>query len=216
VKQRQLVYAIIFVLLSIVHICAVAVDAETIRFWTKPMLMPLLGLVYYEYAIQRTNKVIWALFFSFLGDVFLMGSGVSFFLGGLGFFLLAHLFYSYQLMVMQQWNLKGMLLALVLFGSYASVLMTVLYPTLDALLYPVFAYALIICFFGCLAFHAFYTAPKRGLSIFLGASIFILSDSMIAINTFYLDYEYFTTAVMTTYLVAQALIVYYFAREVVN
>jgi hypothetical protein len=39
---------------------------------------------------------------------------------------------------------------------------------------------------------------------------------MIAINTFYLDYEYFTTAVMTTYLVAQALIVYYFAREVVN
>lgn len=215
-RTRNIGYVLPFILLSLLHILAIEGGEELLRVATKPFLIPALAWAYYRVTPNFYKLVLLALFFSFLGDVFLLGEGSLFFLAGLGSFLITHVLYSALLMKLQSWCPRAVLLSTLIFGTYAVGFMTLLYPTLDTYLYPVMGYALVICFFGMLAFHAFYTQPSQGLVILLGATLFILSDSLIAINTFYVDYTYFSTSIMVTYLLAQALIVYYFSQEVVS
>ena len=44
--------------------------------------------------------------------------------------------------------------------------------------------------------------------VFIGAIIFVCSDSCIAINVFYKPFEFARIAIMSTYTIAQFLIIY--------
>ena len=46
------------------------------------------------------------------------------------------------------------------------------------------------------------------LLVFIGALIFVVSDSCIAINVFYKPFEFARIAIMSTYTIAQFLIIY--------
>jgi uncharacterized membrane protein YhhN len=199
---------------ALLHILAIAGDWTTLRFITKPLLIPFL-LVDYLFDVKDApayrHWVTVALFFSWLGDIFLMNEGEQYFIAGLAAFLTAHLAYIVFFSTIrrksgrQAWNpyLLGFL------ALYVGVLYFFLSPYLNKTLQvPVFVYALVIATMFAAAYHAF---PGHlagiGLRCIIGAGLFILSDSLLAINSFMHPFRAAGLLIMITYILAQWAIV---------
>ena len=89
-------FVVIFIALLLVDLVAVSMDLKPLEYIFKPSLMLALGIYFFQETKKRDNKkqrnrILGGIFFSLLGDVFLMFSGG--FLFGLGAFLVAHLCY---------------------------------------------------------------------------------------------------------------------------
>lgn len=203
-----------------IHLLAIFLNWGTIRFVTKPLLMAWL-LVYFisitgSGAAYR-KPVIAALFFSWLGDVFLMQSDSGFFMAGLASFLLAQLLYTWiflnarkQLNIVKRWNP----LVLVAILLYIIVLYSALFRTLpNELRVPVLLYAIAIGSMLASAFHV-YVKPlaKPALLLIIGAALFVLSDSLLAINQFIEPFPLAGVGIMLTYGLAQLFIVQSISR----
>jgi uncharacterized membrane protein YhhN len=153
-----------------------------------------------------------ALLFSWLGDIFLLNEGESFFIAGLASFLLAHICYIFFFINTRKmqsppspWNIP-VLAALAL---YVGIFYFFLAPHLNLTLkIPVFVYALTIATMFVLAYHAF-QQKNTGVALYciIGAALFIVSDSMLAINSFVSAFSGAGIAIMGTYILAQLAIV---------
>ena len=118
----------------------------------KPLLMPLLiGMLFYS-GIAGTKKkwILIGLFFSWLGDLFLLlDSKVTiFFIAGLVSFLITHIFYILYFLSIDNSApslLKKQPLLIVLTLCYGSALVVLLFPYLGELKIPVIVYATVIC-----------------------------------------------------------------------
>ena len=78
---------------AILHVFGQYTSHEQLIIYTKPILVPLLAAFYYH---QDSSEIFFvALFFSWLGDVFLIGDGELFFLAGIFSFWGAQLIYLY-------------------------------------------------------------------------------------------------------------------------
>jgi len=71
---KSIVYT--FWIIAILHIFGQYTSHEQLIIYTKPILVPLLATFYYHLGSSKIFFV--ALFFSWLGDVFLMGDGEIF------------------------------------------------------------------------------------------------------------------------------------------
>jgi uncharacterized membrane protein YhhN len=171
------------------------------------MIIPSL-LIYYLVAVNKVNFwFVFALFFSFLGDAFLLNKK-QFFVFGLASFLLTHFIYIKILIgFINKISIKKVLGISLPFLVFLVGFITFFYDYLNEMKLPVFIYASIISVFGAVAFLN-YAQKKSSINLwlFLGAMLFILSDSIIALNTFYESKEMYRFCIMTTYIVAQFLI----------
>jgi uncharacterized membrane protein YhhN len=87
---------------------------------------------------------------------------------------------------------------------YYFLLISLLSPYLGDLRFPVRLYGLVISFMFLLAMHMLYCKNKTaGLYFLAGAILFILSDSVLAINKFYRPFESAGIIIMLTYGLAQ-------------
>ncbi|MCD8540207.1 MAG: lysoplasmalogenase [Leadbetterella sp.] len=167
---------------------------------TKPLLMPLLMWIAWQEGITA-RMLFLALFFSFLGDVFLMFDG--WFIPGLVAFLLAHV--SYILLFRKEYRFS--FAAILAFALPTAGFLVFLYPGIpEGLRIPVAVYCGVITLMGIYA--ASRTTPSR-LSyryILGGAVLFIISDSLIAVNKFHTDIPADALYIMSTYGAAQYLI----------
>ena len=154
------------------------------------------------------DQVVLGLFFSCLGDVFLLSSEANFFMYGLGSFLLAHIMY----IKITAGFLKATSKSTMLFVSFSFVvflagLLLLIKDNLGDMLLPVTVYGIVISTFGAVALLNYIGKKStENLWLFLGAIIFIASDSMIAINRFYESNELYGLLIMLTYIIAQYLI----------
>lgn len=170
---------------------------------TKPLLMPILMVLAYQNGV-KDRLLYLALLFSMFGDIFLMFSGVNYFILGLASFLVAQLCYIFLFKPQAHFNF----LILVGFGIYITAFLLLLYPGLSSeFRIPVIIYAMVICTMGIMAASRKTGMPKSYYWVLAGAVLFILSDSMIAINKFYTPIPKDALFVMTTYGLAQFLIV---------
>lgn len=207
----------IFAILSLLNLIAVQLEVRWLIVATKPLLMPALGL-YFFLASDRTllpkafRLILFALFFSMLGDVFLLFSSELFFPLGLSSFLVAHCCYIRVFLVFQQTSPQlGLIrrhqvyaLPLLLYGGF---LIWFLWPDLpNVLRFPVLLYGVIITTMAVMALNL------RGLItntafryLFIGALLFVLSDSYLALNKFKTDLSLPLPGVviMLTYLTGQ-------------
>ena len=72
---------------------------------------------------------------------------------------------------------------------------------------PVLVYGVVISVMFLLALHMLFIKNKEaGKMMMLGALLFIVSDSILAINKFYQPFEYAGIAIMLSYGIAQLLI----------
>jgi uncharacterized membrane protein YhhN len=150
--------------------------------------------------------VVTALIFSWAGDVFLIRSDL--FIFGLIAFLLAHIFYiiAYQKTGAGRGEIKSLdIIKFVLFGA---VLVWILYPGLDGMLIPVLVYALVLLGMGIWAhLRRGATTPASFILVAAGASLFVISDGLIAVNRFAFEIPAERLLVMSMYITAQYLIV---------
>lgn len=194
-----------FGLTSILDIVGIVFEIPLLIHTFKPLIIPSL-LVLYVFSVQkRNNTYIAALIFSFLGDSFLMYSGDIYFMIGLLSFLMAHfLFIKIVLKRIQNPKISTVLISMIPFLVLFIGLLGILYNSLDEKLVPVIIYGLTISLFGTVALVDYLNSrSQQSVPMLIGASIFIVSDSLLAINKFYVATKVFAVLVMVTYIVAQ-------------
>jgi len=213
-KSRIFLYLFIFDLL--IDLIAVYKGWAMIRGITKPLLMILL-LVFVSIRLEKVTLekrlVQLAIFASFLGDIFLlMDKGDSiWFIFGLVAFLIAHIFYIVLFVRIRRKNQprrKLNFIVLILLAAYVGSFFYLLYPSLGTLKIPVIIYALVLAGMLGMAFHAFDLAKQTyGLITVMGAFLFLISDSLLALNKFYSTFFLSGVLIMFTYAIAQLFIV---------
>jgi uncharacterized membrane protein YhhN len=209
---------LLFAAASTVELTAHVMGLLQVHYFSKPLLIPLL-LGYYVLSVtedNRSRQVMLALIFSWAGDVLLLfaGSREWFFMAGLLSFLTAHVFYIFAYQYHQSEDTSRALLGVQRFRFSLPIiltttgLITVLYVKLGAMKIPLIAYALVIAIMAMNALFRFgRTTPGSFSRVFLGAILFMISDSMIAINKFLTVVSFGGFWIMATYILAQFLIV---------
>ena len=184
--------------------------------FSKPLLMPLLAVWFWRTTANKggwlPKAVLAALFFSTLGDVLLMFEGGNFFLMGLGAFLVAHLFYMSGFFANASLSagfLRGRALWLLPFLAYLTGLLAMLWPGIPAAMQvPVAVYACVITGMALSVLNLKNSAEPGGWKwAMAGAVLFVLSDSLIAVEKFGQPFGGSRVTVMLTYIVGQYLLV---------
>jgi uncharacterized membrane protein YhhN len=207
-------WVILFLLVLAADLFAVYNSNETLRYITKPLLMPLLII----YFMAETNSfisslkkwIVLALVFSWGGDVLLMFESINsnFFIFGLIAFLIAHIFYIlfYENVIRKEGLSKNYWWFLPVIIYYIA-LIYLLSPRLGDMKLPVRIYGIVISYMLIQALQAGRIKNMRAATLMIGgAALFITSDSILAINKFYEPFKYAGIAIMLTYGIAQLLI----------
>ncbi len=197
----------LFFVVSIIEITGVYLDNSMLQTIFKPMIMLSLIALYYFSAAKKNNLYMLALAFSFLGDVFLLDKN-SMFIYGIAAFLLTQILYIYIIVKqMQKPSHFHKYLYAFLFANYVVYLIVLLKPNLGEMLYPVIIYGVTIAIFGLVATLNYVTKRTTiDLILWVGAILFIASDSMIALNKFHEPRAFYPVVIMSTYILAQYLI----------
>lgn len=214
--MKKTIWIIFFLLVLLVNLTAVYLSSETLRFISKPLLMPVL-LIYFFVQTRSVDLnlkawIIFALFFSWIGDILLMFEEKSpgFFLFGLSAFLVAQVSYIifFHGIRMREY-IRGNALFLLLVVVYYAILISVLSPYLGDMKLPVRIYGVVLSFMLMLAMHTMLGKNKKAaLWMMSGAILFVASDSLLAFNKFYGLFNYAGTLIMLTYGLAQLFITY--------
>lgn len=205
----------IFCIDLLVELIAIHKGYDQLRIVSKPLLTILLLIGTATARLQPSllkSLLLAALFFSLLGDLFLLFEKRNelFFVFGLLGFLTAHILYillfvrSRRLLnpisVVHKW-------LVVILLAYVLVFFYLLYPHLGNLKVPVIVYALILATMFLASTYAFSFEKKWQRLVISGALLFVVSDSLLAINKFYIEFPLASLLVMTTYGLAQLFIV---------
>jgi len=208
--MRKQPWTILYFLVLLADLIAVAAGADSLRYITKPLLMPLLGagLLAAIYRLRPEifrNLLLAALFFSWAGDILLLWD--EFFLPGLGCFLLAHLAYIGFFLKVRYTNYPLPLCKYLLIFLTEAVVLGFLFfmlPYLGSLTIPVIIYAIAISFTLLCVMHAFrFREQPMGWYCIAGSILFICSDAMIALAHFYHSFPAAGICIMLTYGLAQ-------------
>jgi len=207
-------WIILFLIVLAIDLFAAYSGNETLRYFSKPLLMPLLIVCF----IFNTNTVVsslkkWivlALIFSWLGDVLLMFEARNniFFIFGLVAFLIAHIFYIlFYENILKLENLKKNYWLFIPVLIYYVALIYLLSPHLGEMKLPVRVYGVVISYMLIQAFQVARIKNRAASAMMItGAILFIASDSILAMNKFYQPFELAGIAIMLTYGMAQFLI----------
>jgi uncharacterized membrane protein YhhN len=189
---------------GVVSIIELIAAGSQVRYVTKPLLMIILALYVYSAGLKSSlrNTLLLTLLFAWLGDVFLLipGDAALYFQLGLGSFLIMQIAYIRQFVRLGAWKFSLVLLPVLV---YVGGFLGFLFPHLPAaLLPPVIVYALAL---GAMLYFAF---QIRDNQLRLGAFLFVASDSLLAFGKFYFEYPWNSFAVMSTYMLAQLLLIH--------
>ncbi len=147
--------------------------------------------------------------FSWAGDILLLFPDEEiYFLGGLGMFLVAQVLYTIVMYKSAYSKPRVNVKALLPIVLYGVILFYFILPHTGNLAGPIIAYA--ACILGMVSMARFRqgkTSDESYQLAFFGAALFVLSDSFIALDKFVIDIPLSTFWIMSTYIVAQFLIV---------
>jgi len=199
---------VVFVIVCILDFLGIYFEKITVLYIVKPLLMVTLFWYYYLNSKILNKFFVTGLFFSFLGDVFLLGTGELYFILGLLSFLLAHVFYIVMVLkLLKKPQVSQILIASIPYLLVFMALINVLYSGLGAMKIPVIVYAVTISVFGTTSLILFLqNTTKTTFFLVLGVLVFIASDAILAINMFYKKQSFCPLLIMGTYVIAQYLI----------
>jgi len=208
-------------------------------FFTKPLVLPLIAWYFHVSSAGKTVPVrglmLLAFLFSWFGDVFLMltpeiptdleimgiAKNPNYFLGGLGSFLVAQLLFitSYRKsvnsgpVVAKWWWFVP--IALFWAGMMAFILPTIqAHPEKHLTTVPVAVYSAILTSMAAFALARLGKTNTASFWLtFVGAVVFVASDTLIAINflvlpqpTYYAGFTIFVTYGIAEYLIAEGML----------
>ena len=212
--KSKLIFTITFFIIVLVEIVADLKQYFNLVYVFKPLL--LISVLAYtrftgdERVASGHAFFITGLWFALLGDIFLMVRSQDLFVPGLASFLIMQATYTYAFNLDRSDKISPVKASLLLlpFLIFAGVFFLVLYPYLPGTLkVAVGIYACSIAMMSWMSFiRKGYVSTQSFRLVFFGALIFMVSDSLIAIDRFIQPVPYNTIWVMSTYAVAQYLI----------
>lgn len=205
----------LYILIALCDLTATVMGWTELRHYSKPLLMPALAFFAWRQAGKSVPFLLAGLFFSWIGDVALMYDHLRpfYFIIGLGAFLVAHILYikCYLRATHNTSSPKttlGMVMAALGVTSCGALLLYFLTPYLGSLKWPVYLYGGILVFMVLVALSRLgKTGPVSYWQVLFGAILFMTSDAILAINKFAFPVYHAGFFIMTTYMVAQYLIV---------
>lgn len=201
-EQRFKYWLLAFTLSSVAYLFIRHLNWLPSMDWAPKIIPILLLLGYVAVSIQGLvrNLLLIGLGFSLLGDILLSLNGL--FIQGLGAFLVAQLTYAGLFFSQARISKAGI--------SFAAIIITLvtvaawqILPHTGDLKGVVLAYMVAI---STMAISAGLRDDPFFLFTAMGASIFVLSDTLIAINKFIVPFEWAGVGIMTTYYLAQLMI----------
>jgi uncharacterized membrane protein YhhN len=212
---RKQNWIILFAIVLIANISGGLLKHQWLYYISKPLIVVSIAAYFLSqtsYSSTSLKKwILFALFFSWVGDILLMFQVANqlFFLLGLSSFLLAHIFYIIffqTIRAREKIRPKVWLLLIVL--VYYTPLISFLSPHLGDMKMPVIIYGAVISLMLSLAMDMLFIPNKRaGRWMMIGALLFVLSDSILAINQFYQSFPLAGVIIMLTYGLAQLFII---------
>ncbi len=207
-----MIFLILFIVISILNFIFEIKGNKKGRYFTKPFLVPLL-ILFYLFSVSTPNYyILLALMGGFIGDVFLMWpEKQTFVLSGISAFLLGHVFYIILFLTSTQFLKEVhiwfyfLLIPYIVLGIY---LARKLYPSMKTMKFPATIYisVLYIMSFTSLT-RIFEISYLLFILPFIGSLFFIISDTILAFDMFKIHKKYNDVYVMSTYVIAQLLIV---------
>lgn len=157
---------------------------------------------------RKAPKIYWTLtvaglLLCLIGDIFLLDG--SYFVFGLASFLMAHILFTVSFVALDKFKLYWTPLLILL--AIGSGYYYILYPGLESLAIPVFLYFLFIvvmCWQGVSLYIWKKTTAHKLIA--LGVLLFLLSDSILALNKFIAPFDWSGILVLSTYWAAVALL----------
>jgi uncharacterized membrane protein YhhN len=210
-KPNQLFF--LFAIVSLLEIVFVTTNNQTLRYFSKPLIIPLLATIYISYQHPRKpilkDHILLGLFFSWVGDVLLQMPNL--FVPGLLSFLTAHVFYIIYFAKTKSdqhsfFKLRPIMLIAVM--AYLVEFIYILWPTLGPMRIPVLIYGITISTMLSAALWQYQKLEnKTALYFIIGATLFVTSDSLLALNMFKENFSMAGILIMSTYILAQLFIV---------
>jgi uncharacterized membrane protein YhhN len=205
----------LIIILTILVVCSAALTIlaeyfgpRRIVYLCKPLTIALIILIAlhtkHPASAFYQRMILIGLLFSLAGDVFLMLPRDRFIMG-LVSFLLAHLCYI-AAFAFDGARLKPFWSVLP-FPLYAIAMLRALWPTLRKMKVPVVVYTLAISAMAWLALNRWLAGAEEGqLLAFVGALLFVASDSFLAVDRFKRRTRFAKFSILSTYFAAQWLI----------
>jgi uncharacterized membrane protein YhhN len=168
-------------------------------------LLPMLLLIGVSWQLLKDKTVagkffVAGLVFSACGDFILDYDRGNWFIFGLGAFFIAHLCYLVSLKpYIKNWRQVKCYIALVCYLIYGALMLTILANGLGELFIPVVAYMSILLLMALATIFS----EKSNVWLVVGGISFVLSDSLIGFDKFYLPIDNVHFAIMVSYYFAQ-------------
>ncbi|CAM3268563.1 lysoplasmalogenase [Stackebrandtia soli] len=199
VKALFVAYAIV----TAVNLVSVGTDVTWLEWASKPLLMPLLLIVILLSGRSLPGAALMAvgLVCATVADVALLVPGTIAFLIGMGFFLVMQL--SYITVFVRLGALGGLRSkpwAPIVFGVFWVAFLVAFWADFAELAVPIAVYSLALTTMATISVGL---SARAGI----GGTLFLVSDSMIALGIVDLDFTGRNIAIMTTYIAAQYLLV---------
>ena len=148
---------------------------------------------------KTVTMLLTALLFSACGDILLALQGEHFFIFGLASFLIAHVFFIVSFLPFVNIKKKQNLIYIPLYLITGLALFSLIAESLSALFIPVLIYTLVLLTMAV----GTLLSVKSNKWLVIGGICFLLSDSLIGINKFYINIPYSGLWIMLTYYTAQ-------------
>jgi uncharacterized membrane protein YhhN len=183
-------------------------ESKRLEYVFKPLTMIWIILIVVlnsdPFSTRYQVIILLGLLASLVGDIFLMLPNPKYFLYGLASFLTAHLFYIVAFTVEGG---KAPLIYIVPFALYGVIVLWQLWPYLGIMKRPVMVYVGVILIMAWQAANRWIGARLDGsLLSMIGAYLFVMSDSALAVERFRGSWRSAPFWVLTTYFAAQWLI----------
>jgi uncharacterized membrane protein YhhN len=206
--MTRLILTILAIISASIHIWGEYQGPDFLIYIFKPLTMVLIISIALLAKKPPSSKykyaIIAGLLFSMAGDIFLM-LPVDLFIVGLVSFLIAQLIYTYAFRSGRPFRFK--FIAILPFLIFGVLIFVILLPGLNGMAVPVAAYILVIMTMAWQAWDQWDEKRARwALLAFIGALLFVVSDSLLAINKFGEPFAAARALTLTTYYSAQWLI----------
>ncbi|HET8859702.1 lysoplasmalogenase [Marivirga sp.] len=212
---------------AVAEIIALTFEIDILHQIAKPLLMISLLVYFWDKSDTRKNEkwvsfVTLGLVFSWIGDIMLLFTfkHFMFFFAGLSAFLVAHIVFIFaykKATFKDEFKFKWSFFPFVVLG-YVLLMAYLTLPYVDSIIQvPLVFYGLVLCLMILAAWYRKdQTTDESFQFVVLGAALFIISDSILAINRFSHTIPFSGVAIMGTYIIAQWLIVNGLLKHEIN
>lgn len=220
--MKTKILSLIYFLSSLLFIVCEGQSSFLVELVLKALIIPVLIILFVinirPYKDRIRLLMAGGLLSSWAGDVILEFTkrNDNMFVFGLAGFLLAHIMYFTVFIGTPGKNAVFnkriyLLIPVILYGT---ILISYLYNDLNNMRIPVILYAFVILIMLAGAINRIEKVNSVSFYLVLtGAILFVISDSAIAVNKFSHTFEYSSIVIMSTYVIAQFLIVSGFLKQ---